>query len=133
MKSVPKSHHDLLKDETKAFVYLATLNRDGSPQVTPVWFNTDGEYILVNSAKGRVKDRNMRARPQVALCIQDPVNPYRYIQIRGKVIEITEDGADAHIDALAFKYRGLQKYPYRSPCEQRVRYKVQIEKVDAHG
>ncbi|MBI4730916.1 MAG: PPOX class F420-dependent oxidoreductase [Chloroflexi bacterium] len=133
MKSVPKSHHDLLKDETKAFAYLATLNRDSSPQVTPVWFNTDGEYILVNSAKGRVKDRNMRARPNVALCLQDPTNPYRYLQIQGKIIEITEQGADEHIDALMFKYRGEAKYTYRRPGEQRVRYKVQIKKVDAHG
>ena len=133
MKSIPESHHDLLKDETKAFVYLATLMPDGSPQLTPVWFNTDGEYILINSAKGRVKDRNMRARPSVALCIADPANLYRYLQIRGKIVEITEQGADEHIDALAFKYIGKEKYPYRQPGEQRVRYKVQIVKVDAHG
>ncbi|MEW6093339.1 MAG: PPOX class F420-dependent oxidoreductase [Chloroflexota bacterium] len=133
MKSIPESHHDLLKDETKAFVYLATLNRDGSPQVTPVWFNTEGEYILINSAKGRVKDRNMRARPNVALCIQDPVNPYRYLQIRGKVIETTEKGADEHIDTLNFKYHGKDKFTSRRPGEVRVLYKVQIEKVDAHG
>ena len=133
MKSTPESHHDLLKDETKAFVYLATLMPDGSPQLTPVWFNTDGEYIIINSAKGRVKDRNMRARPSVALCIADPSNLYRYLQIRGKIVEITEQGADEHIDALAFKYLGKEKYPYRQPGEQRVRYKVQIGKVDAHG
>jgi len=133
MKSIPESHHDLLKDETKAFVYLATLMPDGSPQLTPVWFNTDGEYILINSAKGRVKDRNMRARPSVALCIADPANLYRYLQIRGKIVEITEQGADEHIDALAFKYIGKEKYPYRQPGEQRVRYKVKIVKVDAHG
>ncbi|KAF0108681.1 MAG: pyridoxamine 5'-phosphate oxidase-related FMN-binding protein [Anaerolineaceae bacterium] len=133
MKSIPESHHDLLKDETKAFVYLATINKDGSPQVTPVWFNADGEYILINSAKGRVKDRNMRSRPNVALCIQDPANPYRYLQIQGKVTEITEQGADEHIDALAFKYLGQDKYPYRKSGEVRVRYKVHIEKVDAHG
>jgi PPOX class probable F420-dependent enzyme len=133
MKSIPESHHDLLKDGTKAFVYLATLMPDGSPQVTPVWFNTDGEHILINSAKGRVKDRNMRARPQVALCIADPANSYRYLQIHGKVIEITEIGADEHIDTLMFKYHGETKYPYKQPGEVRVRYKVQIEKVDAHG
>jgi len=133
MKSIPETHLDLLTDEKKAFLYLATLMPDGSPQVTPIWFNTDGEYILINSAKGRVKDRNMRSRPQVALCIQDPSNPYRYLQLRGKVVEFTAAGADAHIDALAFKYQGLSKYPYRQPGEQRVRYKVQIIKVDAHG
>jgi PPOX class probable F420-dependent enzyme len=133
MNSIPENFHDLLADEKKAFVYLATINKNGSPQVTPVWFNTEGEYVLINSAKGRVKDRNMRARPQVALCIADPANPYRYLQIRGRVIEITEQGADEHIDALMFKYHGEAKYPYKQPGEQRVRYKVQIEKVDAHG
>lgn len=133
MKSIPESHHDLLKDETKAFAYLATLMPDGSPQVTPVWFNTKGEYILINSAKGRVKDRNMRARPTVALCIADPANLYRYLQIHGKVTEFTTEGADAHIDALAFKYQGVPKYPYRQPGEIRVTYKIQAEKVDAHG
>lgn len=133
MKSTPESHHDLLKDETKAFVYLATLMPDSSPQVTPIWFNTDGVHILINTAKGRIKDRNMRARPQVALCIQDPSNPYRYLQIRGRVVEFTTDGADEHIDALTLKYRGLPKYPSRQPSEQRVKYKIQIEKTDAHG
>jgi PPOX class probable F420-dependent enzyme len=133
MKSIPDNFHDLLKGETRAFLYLGTLMKDGCPQVTPIWFNTDGEYILINSAKGRVKDRNMRRCPQVALCIQDPANPYRYLQIQGKIIEISEQGADEHIDALALKYRGVPKYPYRQPGEVRVRYKVQIEKGDAHG
>lgn len=133
MKSVPANFHNLLSDEKKTFVYLATLMPDGSPQVTPVWFNTDGETILLNSARGRVKDRNMRTRPKVALCIADPDNPYRYLQIQGKVIEITEEGADEHIDALMFKYRGKRKYPYKQPGEVRVIYRVQIEKVDAHG
>jgi hypothetical protein len=75
----------------------------------------------------------MRARPQVALCIQDPSNPYRYLQIRGKVVEFTIDGADDHINALALKYLGVLKYPSRQPGEQRVMYKILIEKVDAHG
>lgn len=131
--NIPKSHLDLLNDEIKAFLFLATLMPDGTPQVTPIWFNTDGEHIQINSAKGRIKDRNMRLRPQVALCIQDPSNPYRYLQIRGKVVDVTTDGADDHIDALAFKYRGVPKYPFRSPGEQRVKYKIQIDKIDAHG
>jgi len=133
MKNIPETHLDLLTDENKAFLYLATLMPGGAPQVTPVWFNTDSEYILINSAKGRIKDRNMRTRPQVALCIQDPSSPYRYLQIRGKVAEFTTDGADDHIDALALKYLGVPKYPHRQPGEQRVMYKIQIEKVDAHG
>ena len=133
MNHIPESHLDLLKDEKKAFLFLATIMSDGSPQLTPIWFNTDSEYVLINSAKDRVKDRNMRIRPQVALCIQDPSNPYRYLQIRGKVVEFTIEGADDHIDALTLKYRGIPKYPSRQPSEQRVMYKIQIVKVDAHG
>ena len=133
MNSIPESHRDLLEDKKRAFVYLATLMADGSPQVTPVWFNTDGSHILVNTAEGRIKDRNMRARPTVALCIQDPVNPYRYLQVRGRVVEITEEGADAHIDALAGKYTGNFKYQNHQPGVKRVIYKIIPEKVDAHG
>lgn len=133
MNLVPASHRDLLRDDVRAYAYLATLMPDGSPQVTPVWFSAEGDHILVNSALGRVKDRNMRARPQVALCIADPANPYRYIQIRGRVIEVTTEGADAHIDRLAFKYQGLSSYPYRQFGEQRVLYKIMPEHVDAHG
>ena len=105
---------------------------DGTPQVTPIWFNTDGDHILINSAAGRIKDRNMRSRPNVALCIADPDNPYRYLQLRGRVVEITTAGADEHIDALAFKYRGVEKYPNRKPGEQRVTYKILPTKIDAH-
>jgi PPOX class probable F420-dependent enzyme len=133
MKTIPESHMDLLQDEKKAFVYLATINSDGTPQVTPIWFNAQDGNILINSAKGRIKDRNMRAHKNVALCIADPTNPYRYIQIQGMIAEITELGADDHIDALSLKYTGKEKYPYRQPGEVRVKYKVQIVKVDAHG
>jgi PPOX class probable F420-dependent enzyme len=133
MSFVPDSFEDLLKDETRAFVYLATLMSDGSPQVTPVWFNTDGTYILINSAAGRAKDRNMRARPQVALVIADPKNSYRYIQIRGRVVEITRAGADAHIDALAGKYTGTPKYGGRKSGEVRITYKILPDKVTTMG
>ena len=132
MLDIPEKLKDLLTDEKKAFVYLGTSMADGTPQVTPIWFNTDGEHILINSAAGRVKDKNMRARPKIALCIADPEDPYRYLQIQGKVVEITTNGADAHIDALAFKYLGKDKYPYRRTEEQRVTYKIQPLKVDAH-
>lgn len=132
MNTIPATHQDLLADEKKAFLYLATSMKDGSPQVTPVWFNTDGNYILINSALGRVKDRNMRARPAVAAVIADPTNPYRYLQIHGKVVEITLNGAEEHIDTLAFKYRGVTSYPNRRAGEQRVTYKILPEKVDAH-
>lgn len=123
MKQVPHTHEDLLEDDTKAFAFLATLMPDGSPQVTPVWFSTDGEYLLINSAKGRIKDQNMRERPQVAVTLMKPGEPYRYVQIRGEVIEITEEGAEDHIHALSQKYRGR---PYEIPTgETRVTYVIE--------
>jgi len=129
--NIPPEYQDLLKDETKAFVYVATVMPDGSPQVTPVWFNTDGTHILINTAKGRVKDRNMRARPQVALLIQDPKTPYRYLQIRGRVAEITESGGDEHINALLMKY---SNQPWKKAEGQtRVIYKILPERFDAHA
>jgi PPOX class probable F420-dependent enzyme len=133
MDKIQDTHLDLLSDGKKAFLILSTIMADGTPQVTPVWFNTDGEHILINSARGRIKDKNMRARPYVAMCIIDPENPYRYLQLRGNVINITTDGADEHINQLTFKYRGLLEYPSRKPGEQRVKYRVQIRSVDVHG
>ncbi len=124
MTWISEQYQDLLKDETKAFGCLATLMKDGSPQLTPVWFNTDGKHILINSSVGRVKDRNMRRDSRVAFVIVDPKNPYRYLQIRGKVVEITTEGARAHIDALAKKYRGVDKYVGIDPNETRVTYKI---------
>jgi PPOX class probable F420-dependent enzyme len=129
---LPDKYLDLFADETKAFAYLSTLMADGTPQVTPVWFNTDGEYILVNTAVGRVKDRNMKAHPQVALCIADPNDPYRYLQIRGRVVEHTTEGANAHIDSLARKYRGIKKYDKYRPGMVRIIYKILPESIDEH-
>jgi PPOX class probable F420-dependent enzyme len=126
---IPEGCLDLIKDETKAFAFLATLMKDGSPQLTPVWFNTDGKYILVNSAKGRVKDRNMRRDPRVALTIVDPKDAYRYIQIRGRVIEITYQGAKEHIDTLSKKYTGRDFYTGGSAEEIRVTYIILPEHV----
>ena len=129
--TIPEQFKDLF---TKvAFAHLATLMTDGSPQVTPVWVDYDGAYVRVNSAKGRVKDKNMRRDRRVALSIQDPDNPYRYLAIQGDVVEITEDGADAHIDALAKKYLGKERYPFRSPGEVRVIYKIRPNKVSTSG
>ncbi|MBN1303125.1 MAG: PPOX class F420-dependent oxidoreductase [Anaerolineales bacterium] len=127
----PEEYLDLLSDDTPAFLFLATSMADGSPQVTPVWFNTDGKHILVNTARGRTKDRNMRARPQVALCIQDPKSPYRYLQVRGRVTGDTEEGAIRHIEDLAIKYTGK---PWRGsePGETRVIYKIKPEHIDKH-
>ena len=121
---IPETHKDLL--EKAAFASLATLMPDGSPQVSPVWCDVDGEFIRVNTARGRVKDRNMTRDARVALAISDPANPYRYLGIRGRVVEITEKGADASIDALAKKYLGKDKYPFSKPeigrasCRERV-------------
>ena len=130
MQSIPAEYQDLLNDETKAYLFLATLMPDGSPQLTPIWFNADDDHILINSAKGRVKDRNMRARPKVAVVIQDPHTPYRYLQIRGRVDEITEEGGDEHINALALKYDGT---PWKLVAGQtRVIYRILPEHVDAH-
>lgn len=127
---IPNDFYDLLNK--KALADLATIMPDGSPQVTPLWFDSDGSCVRINSAKGRQKDRNMRARPQVALSIIDPQNPYRYIQIRGRVSEITEDGADAHIDALSNTYLG-KDYPFRTPGETRVTYVISIDSVQTMG
>ncbi len=113
--------------EKKAFANLATLMPDGSPQVTPVWCDYDGEHVRVNTAIGRQKDINMRRDPRVALSLLDPDNPYRYLEIRGRVADITEKGADKHIDSLAKKYLGLDEYPYRRPGEKRVIFKIKPE------
>lgn len=129
--TIPDQYKDLL--QKKAFAYLGTVLPDGSPQVNPVWFDFDGTHIRVNSAKGRWKDKNMRRRPNVALAISDPENPYRYMQLRGKVVEISEEGADAHIDALAKKYLGQDTYPFRQPGEVRVIYKIAVERVSTMG
>ena len=130
MKTIPNQYRDLLKDETKAYMFLATTMADGSPQVTPVWFNMDEDFILVNTNEGRVKDKNMIARPRVALVIQDPKTPYRYIQIRGEIIGRTIQGADEHINALSLKYNG-KPWPY-DPKQKRVIYKIRPTSIDAH-
>ncbi|MCX6616763.1 MAG: PPOX class F420-dependent oxidoreductase [Acidobacteria bacterium] len=119
--------------QKKAFANLATLMPDGRPQVTPVWCDYDGKYVIVNSARGRRKDRNMRRDPRVALAVVDPDNPYRYIEIRGQVAEITEQGAEEHIDRMAKKYLGLDKYPNRAPGEVRVLYKIRPEGFSSMG
>lgn len=132
MATIPATHIDLLKDKP-AFANLATLNDDGSPQVTPVWVDFDGTNLIVNTAKGRVKAKNLARSPRVALSIADPQNPYRYLGIQGRVIEMTESGADAHIDKMAKKYMGKDKYPGRAPGEVRVLVKIAPEKVHTMG
>ncbi len=131
MSVIPDKFKDLF--QKKAFAHIATLMPDGSPHVTPLWCEYDGDHIWINSAKGRVKDKNMRRDARVALAIQDPDNAYRYIQVRGKVVEITENGAEEHIDKFAKKYRGKDKYQKPSPDQVRVIYKIKPEKANTMG
>ena len=128
---IPEKYLDLF--EKKAFGHLATLMKDGSPQVTPVWVDYDGQNVRFNSALGRVKDRNVRREPRVAMSIQDPDNPYRYLEIRGRIVEITQKGADDHINKLSQKYLGIPVYPHRRPGEVRVLYKIEPQKVSSMG
>ncbi len=130
MAAIPEKYLDLLQQK-KAFANLATLMPDGSPQVTPVWFDYKDGVIRVNTAKGRVKARNMKEGAQVALAIMDPDNPYRYVQVRGRVKRVAEQNANAHIDTLAKKYLGKDKYPWARPGDVRVIY--EIEPTSASG
>ena len=128
---IPQAFLDLF--QKKAFANLATLNADGSPQVTPVWVDYDGSHILVNTARGRVKDRNLRREPRVAISLLDPDNPYRYLGVQGRVVDMTEQGADAHIDKMAKKYLNKDSYPFRTAGEVRVIVKIKPEKVHTNG
>ncbi len=130
--SIPPEFLDLVTTK-KAFANLATVMPNGSPQVTPVWFDFDGRYLRVNSARGRVKDKNMRRDPRVALSILDPDNPYRYLEIRGRVIKITEDGAVEHTNLLAKKYLGAERNPSRRPDQVRVMYVIEPRRVAGQG
>ncbi len=130
MAAIPEKYLDLLQQK-KAFANLATVMPDGSPQVTPVWFDYKDGRIRVNTAKGRVKARNMKEGSPVALAIMDPDNPYRYLQVRGRVERVAEERANAHIDTLAKKYLEKDKYPWTRPGEVRVMY--EIEPTSASG
>lgn len=131
MKKIPESHADIF--DKKAFAHLSTIMPDGSPQASAVWVDTEGPYILVNSAEGRLKDRNIRRDPRVAISVTDPDNPYSSLMIRGRVAKITNEGADAHIDKMAKKYMGVDEYPFRTPDEVRVLYYIEPERVAAMG
>jgi PPOX class probable F420-dependent enzyme len=128
---IPEKYRDLF--HKRAFASLGTIMPDGSPQVTPVWCDLEGDLVIFNSAKGRQKDKNVRRDPRVALAIIDPENPYRYLEIRGRVVEITEQGASEHIDKMAKKYLGVDKYPYGKPGEVRVLYKIRPEHTTMMG
>jgi PPOX class probable F420-dependent enzyme len=128
MTSLPDAWADVL-ERKRSYAHLATVMPDGSPQVSPVWFDVDAGRIRVNSARGRRKDRNMRRDARVALSIQDPDDPERTIMIRGRVVAITEDGTGAHIDTLARKYLGRDRFPWAAPGEVRVIYVIEPERV----
>jgi PPOX class probable F420-dependent enzyme len=122
---------DLLRDK-KSLAFVATVMPDGSPQVTPVWIDYDGEHVVFNTARGRVKEKNLTRDPRVSVAVADPDNLYRYVQVRGTA-RLTEDGADAHIDKLAKKYTGADTYAGRQPGERRVKVIVTPEAVNRMG
>jgi len=122
--------------EEKNFAFLATVMKDGSPQVTPTWVDIDKSdgTVLVNTAKGRTKHRNVSTDPRVAVSVIDFSNPYRMVAIRGKVTEqINGKEADQHIDKLAKKYLGEDKYPRRRPGEERILLRIKPEHVAQMG
>ena len=132
MSVIPASHEDLLKREKKTFAHLALVTSKGEPHVTPMWFDYDGEHVIFNTARGRVKDKIMRKHPSIAFSVQDPANPYRYIQVRGKIVSDTEEGGYDSICDLAHKYHGKREYPKREG-EVRVIYKVKPEHATTMG
>jgi PPOX class probable F420-dependent enzyme len=112
---------------------LTTLGKDGSPQVTPLWIDQDGDDLLFNTAQGRVKARHMENDPRVAVSVVDPDDPYNVVAVRGTVVDITTEGADEHIDALAKKYLGVDSYPMRQEGEVRVKVRVRTDRIAMQG
>jgi len=117
--------------EEANFAHLATLMPDGSPQVTPVWVDFDGRHVLVNTAEGRQKPRNIRRDPRVAIDVIRQGSEYAFAQVRGRVVEITSEGAEEHIDRRAKKYLGRDTYPFRQPGEERIILKIAPEHVSS--
>lgn len=113
----------------KNFAFLSTIMKDGSPQISPVWVDIDGEDILVNTVEGRVKQRNVTRDPRVALSIIDSANPYTMVTVRGKVIEQASEGAGSHIDLMTKKYLGMDKYPFSMPGEKRILLRIRPERA----
>ncbi len=130
MATIPQDAHRLLDEPN--FAHIATLMPDGTPQVTPVWIDLDGDTVVFNTAKGRAKHRNLLRDPRVAISVLDGDNPYSYLQVRGRA-EFVEDGADAHIDKMAKKYLDKDEYPFRQEGEERIIVRVVPEAVDWHA
>lgn len=129
--TIPESYLDLF--QKKSIAYLAIHMKAEDIMINPVWCAYDGENIVINSVQGRLKDRLMRQHPQVAICITDPDNPYRYVEVRGKVVEVTTEGADENIDHMSERYMGTKPYPYRKPGDVRVIYRVKPNRVIPFG
>jgi PPOX class probable F420-dependent enzyme len=127
MADIPAEAQHLLGG--KNFAHVATVMEDGSPQVSPVWVDSEDGLVIFNTAEGRLKPKNLRRDPRVAVSITDPENPYESLLIRGRAVELTHEGADAHIDALAKRYMGVDEYPMRQPGEERVIVKIEPERV----
>ncbi len=128
-KSIPVEYRDLFNK--RAYASLGTLRSDGSPQVTPVWCDVDGDRVLVNTAKDRHQDKNIRHDSRVAVVVTDPDNPYRYLEIRGRAVEVHDRDANTHLDRLARRYLGSETYTYRQPGEVRIIYEIEAERINA--
>jgi hypothetical protein len=126
--TIPEGYADLLLPETRAFASLALVLQDGTPQVSPIWFDYQDGLIIINTARGRVKDKALHRQHYAALAIMIPANPNRYLLMRGPVVEETEEGAWAVIDALHTKYEGTGSF-LRRPEQVRVTYKIKPEHV----
>ncbi|PSQ19268.1 PPOX class F420-dependent oxidoreductase [Halobacteriales archaeon QS_8_69_26] len=136
MATIPESFHDLFERET--FAVFGTLMPAGTPQLTPVWIDresVDGEdRVLVNTARGRQKERNVTSDPKVGVCVMDPDDPYRYVSVRGEVTEVTEDGAVEHIDRLARRYMDVEEYPHHGEeSGPRVVIRIRPDRVTTSG
>lgn len=131
MVEIPEKYKDLI--EGPVVVSLATILPDGRPQVTPVWCDLQDGYLRINTAKGRRKHRDMEERPDVTVMALDPENPFRYVEIRGRVAEMTEEGADQHIDQLARTYMGVDRYPNHTDSETRIICKIEPSVVSGMG
>jgi len=112
---------------------LATVGTDGSPQVTPLWIDAEGDDLVVNTARGRVKARNIERDRRVGISVIDPDDPYNVVIVRGTVVDISTDGADAHIDRLAKKYLGVDEYPMRRPGEVRLKVRIRTDRISMQG
>jgi PPOX class probable F420-dependent enzyme len=112
---------------------LATLNPDGSPQITPLWIDLEGDNVLFNTAQGRIKARNLEKDSRVAVSVIDPDDPYNVVALRGTVVDVSAEGADAHIDSLAKKYLNVDSYPMRREGEVRIRVTVRTDRIAMQG